>query len=163
MEVMTPAKVFKEPRRHVGGVAPGRPDPAYRAYQILYAGFIAAPLIAGIDKFFHALADWEDYLAPWISGLAGSASGFMKLVGVVEIVAGCLVLLNPRLGGLVVAGWLGGIIVNLLTYPGYYDVALRDFGLMLGALALSQLAREYGNDRRVASAAERGRVEVSGY
>ena len=90
------------------------------------------------------MVDWESYLAPWINDIIpGSASTAMHLVGIVEIVAGIFVALKPRYGAYVVAAWLGGIIINLLTYSGYYDIALRDFGLMLGALTLARLARVY--------------------
>lgn len=118
--------------------------PSYHAYRILQFGFVAAPLIAGIDKFFHALVNWDLYLAPQIARLSPvGGHGLMLGVGAVEIAAGVLVAVAPRLGGLVVAVWLWGIIGNLLLIPGYYDVALRDFGLSLGALALSRLAAEY--------------------
>jgi hypothetical protein len=90
------------------------------------------------------LVDWESYLAPWINSIVpGSASTAMHIVGVIEIVAGISVALKPRYGAYLVAAWLGGIIVNLLTYSGYYDIALRDFGLMLGALTLARLASKY--------------------
>jgi hypothetical protein len=100
--------------------------------------------VFGLDKFFNVLVNWEQYLAPWVNRLLpGTASDFMYLVGVVEIVAGLVVAIKPRYGAYLVAAWLAGIIVNLLTYSGYYDVALRDFGLMLGALALARLASKY--------------------
>jgi uncharacterized membrane protein YphA (DoxX/SURF4 family) len=100
--------------------------------------------VFGLDKFFNILVDWERYLAPWIDRIVpGSTSAAMHLVGVVEIVAGIAVALKPRYGAYLVAAWLGGIIVNLLTYSGYYDVALRDFGLMLAALALARLASRF--------------------
>ncbi len=118
--------------------------PAYQAYQILHVGFTAAPIIAGLDKFFHLLVNWDQYLAPIIARLSPiGGHGFMTAVGAIEIVAGILVALRPRIGAYVVALWLLGIIVNLLLVPGYFDVALRDFGLMLGALALARLSREY--------------------
>jgi hypothetical protein len=118
-------------------------DPAYQAYLILYTAFIVAPLIAGADKFFHLLVNWDQYLAPSIARLLPAAPHtFMLAVGVVEIVAGILVAIKPSVGGYVVAAWLWGIIVNLLLIPGYYDIALRDFGLSLGALALARLAAE---------------------
>jgi hypothetical protein len=118
--------------------------PAYQAFRILYVGFIAAPIIAGADKFLHWLTDWTQYLAPSVARLLPvSPSTFMQGVGVVEIVAGLLVAIKPKIGGYVVAAWLAGIIVNLLMMPGYYDVALRDFGLMLGAIALARLARHF--------------------
>lgn len=119
-------------------------DPAYQAFVIMRVAFTVAPILFGLDKFFNVMVDWEQYLAPWINDIVpGSASTAMHLVGVVEIVAGVFVALKPRYGAYVVAAWLGGIIVDLLTYSGYYDVALRDFGLMLGALTLARLASVY--------------------
>jgi uncharacterized membrane protein YphA (DoxX/SURF4 family) len=119
-------------------------DPAYQAFLLLRIAFTVAPIVFGLDKFFNVLVDWEQYLAPWINDIVpGSASTAMHLVGVVEIVAGIFVALKPRYGAYVVAAWLAGIIVNLLTYSGYYDIALRDFGLMLGALTLGRLAQVY--------------------
>lgn len=98
----------------------------------------------GLDKFTNVLVDWTQYLAPWINDIIpGSASDAMYLVGVVEIAAGVIVGLKPRYGAYIVAAWLAGIIVNLLTYSGYYDIALRDFGLMLAALTLARLASLY--------------------
>ena len=121
-----------------------RSDPAYQGYVLLRIGFAVAPIAFGLDKFFNILVNWEQYLAPWVDAIIpGSASAFMQLVGVVEIAAGVAVALKPRYGAYLVAAWLGGIIVNLLTYPGYYDVALRDFGLMLGALTLARLASKF--------------------
>jgi len=120
--------------------------PAYQAYVVLYAGFIALPILAGADKFLHLLVNWDIYLAPIVTRVVPvSAHTFMLVVGVIEIVAGLLVAVQPRIGALVVALWLWGIIVNLLLIPGYYDIALRDFGLSLGALALARLASEFGN------------------
>jgi uncharacterized membrane protein YphA (DoxX/SURF4 family) len=119
-------------------------DPAYQAFVLLRIAFTAAPILFGLDKFFGVMVDWEQYLAPWIDDIVpGSASTAMHLVGVVEVVAGILVALKPRYGAYVVAAWLAGIIVNLLTYSGYYDIALRDFGLLLGALTLGRLAQVY--------------------
>jgi hypothetical protein len=113
----------------------------HRAYGLLYVAFIVAPIMAGLDKFAHLLVDWTQYLAPVIAArLPVAPATFMQGVGVVEIVAGLLVAASPAIGGFVVAFWLWGIIVNLLLIPGYYDVALRDFGLSLGALALARLA-----------------------
>lgn len=121
-----------------------RSDPAYQAFLLLRIAFTAAPILFGLDKFFGVMVDWEQYLAPWIDDIVpGSASTAMHLVGVVEIVAGILVALKPRYAAYLVAAWLAGIIVNLLTYSGYYDIALRDFGLMLGALTLARLAKVY--------------------
>jgi hypothetical protein len=112
-----------------------------QAYQILHIAFTVAPLVAGLDKFFHLLVNWDQYLAPVVARLLPfPGHTFMLLVGVIEIVAALLVWWKPRLGAYVVMGWLWGIIINLLLIPGYYDVALRDFGLSLGALALARLA-----------------------
>ena len=116
-------------------------DPTYQAYQLLHIGFVVAPIAAGLDKFFHLLVNWDQYLAPVVQRLlGGQGHTFMLAVGVVEIAAGLLVAFKPRIGGYVVAAWLWGIIVNLLLIPGYFDVALRDFGLSLGALALARLS-----------------------
>jgi uncharacterized membrane protein YphA (DoxX/SURF4 family) len=121
-----------------------RDDPAYQAFLLLRIAFTVAPILFGLDKFFNVMVDWESYLAPWINDIIpGSASTAMHLVGIVEIVAGVFVALKPRYGAYVVAAWLAGIIINLLTYSGYYDIALRDFGLMLGALTLARLASVY--------------------
>ncbi|MFH9002207.1 hypothetical protein ACH4E5_03025 [Streptomyces afghaniensis] len=124
-------------------------DPGYQAFVILRVGFTVAPILFGLDKFANLLVDWPTYLAPWINDIVpGSAQAAMYAVGVVEIVAGLAVALAPRFGGWLVAGWLAGIIVNLLTIPGYYDVALRDFGLLLGAVALARLAQRYHGERQ---------------
>ena len=119
-------------------------NPAYQAYVILYVGFVGLPILAGIDKFFHVLVNWDQYLAPAFAGLLPASVTphmFMLVVGGIEVVAGFLVAMKPGLGAYVVALWLWGIIVNLLLIPGFYDVALRDFGLSLGALALGRLDR----------------------
>lgn len=118
-------------------------NPAYQAYQILRIGFAVAPILFGLDKFLNLMVDWEKYLAPWMVRVVGNAHTFMLFVGVVEIIAGLIVALRPRWGGYVVALWLLGIIVNLLTYSGFYDIALRDFGLLLGALALARLSERF--------------------
>jgi uncharacterized membrane protein YphA (DoxX/SURF4 family) len=121
-----------------------RNDPAYQVYTLLRIGFVVAPILFGLDKFFNWTVDWTQYLAPWINDIIpGSASDAMYLVGVIEIAAGVIVGLRPRYGAYLVAAWLAGIIVNLLTYSGYYDIALRDFGLLLGALTLARLASVY--------------------
>ena len=102
-----------------------------------------APVIAGLDKFFHLLVNWDMYLAPVIARLSPiGGHGLMLVVGIVEISAGILVALKPRIGAYVVALWLWGIILNLVLIPNYFDVALRDFGLSLGALALARLSQE---------------------
>ncbi len=119
-------------------------DPRYQAFALLRLAFTVAPIAFGLDKFFNVLVDWPIYLAPWINDIApGSGQDFMYVVGAVEIVAGIAVALKPRYGAYLVAAWLGGIILNLLTLSGYYDVALRDFGLLLGALTLARLASVY--------------------
>ena len=118
--------------------------PAYQAYVILHVGFAALPIIAGVDKFFHVLVNWDVYLAPIVTQyLPVTGQTFMLAVGVIEIIAGLLVAIRPRIGAIVVALWLWGIIINLLLVPGFYDIALRDFGLSLGALALARLSREF--------------------
>jgi hypothetical protein len=119
-------------------------DAGYQAFMLLRLAFAVAPIAFGLDKFFNVMVDWEQYLAPWINDIVpGSASDAMHVVGVVEIAAGLLVAVKPRYGAPLVAAWLGGIIINLLTLSGYYDVALRDFGLLLGALTLTRLAWAY--------------------
>ena len=113
----------------------------HQAFLLLRTVFTIAPIAFGLDKFFEVLTDWDKYLAPWINDLVpGSSHQAMLMVGVIEIVAGVLVAVRPAIGGYVVALWLAGIIVNLLSVGGYADVALRDFGLLVGALALALLA-----------------------
>ena len=112
-----------------------------QAYEILHWGFVVAPTIAGIDKFARVLTDWDKYLAPQIAHvLPVSGHTFMLGVGVVEIVAGLVVAVKPKIGAYVVAAWLAGIIVDLCLHGGFLDIALRDLGLCLGALALGRLA-----------------------
>jgi hypothetical protein len=127
-------------------------NPAYQAFLVLWLGFIAAPILFGLDKFFDVLVDWKIYLAPELNDLIpGTAHEAMLAVGVIEIVAGVLVFLRPRIAAYVVAAWLAGIIVNLLLQADYYDIALRDFGLLLAALALARLALAFPHpiwDRR---------------
>jgi hypothetical protein len=118
--------------------------PSYKAYKILQAGFVAAPVLAGLDKFFDCLVQWSIYLSPLVSQMV-NAQVFMKIVGVIEIAAGLIVAVKPKYGAFIVAFWLVGIILNLLSIPGYYDIALRDFGLCLGAVALGFLAQEYAD------------------
>lgn len=119
-------------------------SPAYQAWWILRLGFTVAPILAGLDKFFNILVDWEKYIAPPASSLVGgNGHAFMMVVGVIEIIAGIGVALRPRIFSYVVAAWLLGIIANLLLIPGYFDVALRDLGLAIGAFALGRLSSEY--------------------
>jgi uncharacterized membrane protein YphA (DoxX/SURF4 family) len=121
-----------------------RDDPAFQGYWILRIGFAVAPILFGLDKFANALVDWEKYLAPWIDGLIpGTATQAMHLVGIVEIVAGIVVALKPRYGAYLVAVWLAGIILDLVSMGTFFDIALRDFGLCLGALALARLAAKF--------------------
>ncbi|MFC7494787.1 MULTISPECIES: hypothetical protein [unclassified Nocardioides] len=113
------------------------------AFLLLRSVFVAAPILFGLDKFVGVLTDdWEAYLAPWVNDLVpGDAHDAMLLVGAIEIVAGLVVLVTPKWGGLLVAAWLAGIIVNLVSMGEYYDIALRDFGLLVAAVALALLAR----------------------
>jgi uncharacterized membrane protein len=116
-------------------------DPSRQAFLLLRTVFTVAPIVFGLDKFANALTDWPAYLAPLVNDIVpGTAQQAMYVVGVVEIIAGVVVALLPRYGALLVAAWLAGIIVNLLLIPGYYDIALRDFGLLIAAVALSRLA-----------------------
>ncbi|HET7340010.1 MAG TPA: hypothetical protein VFL90_01000 [Methylomirabilota bacterium] len=125
-------------------VAPAK-DPARQAFRILQVAFVLAPIVAGLDKFFGLLVNWDQYLAPSIAGMLPVAPHtFMMAVGVIEIIAGLVVAFRPYYGGYLVTLWLYGIIVNLLLARSYYDVALRDFGLSLGASALARLSRRYG-------------------
>ncbi|HET8557689.1 MAG TPA: DoxX family membrane protein [Gaiellaceae bacterium] len=119
-------------------------DARYQAFVLLRLAFTVAPIAFGLDKFWNQMVYWPKYLAPWINHLMpGTGQQFMYAVGVVEIVAGVVVLLKPRYGAYLVAAWLAGIVTNLFSYPGWYDVAVRDFGLMLGALTLARLASVY--------------------
>ena len=129
-----------------------RTDPAYQAFWLLRAGFTVAPILFGLDKFFHVLVNWDTYLAPRIvDHLPWTAHQAMYAVGVIEIVAGLVVALRPRFGGYLVAAWLAAIIVNLLLIPGFYDVALRDFGLFIAAVALARLATAFDAPARFAA------------
>jgi hypothetical protein len=131
-------------RPTVAGLRTRLQDPAYQAFWLLRIGFIVAPILFGLDKFFDVLVDWERYLAPEINDLIpGNAHQAMLVVGVIEIVAGLVVAIRPRFGGYLVAAWLAGIIFNLLLIGDYYDVALRDFGLLLAALTLARLATAF--------------------
>jgi uncharacterized membrane protein YphA (DoxX/SURF4 family) len=122
-------------------VAEQHTDYAHQAYRILKFGFTVAPIVAGLDKFFNLLVDWTQYLTPLVPRWTGIApTDFMMVVGVIEIIAGIVVVVKPKIGAWVVTAWLWGIIINLLLVPGYYDVALRDLGLSFGALALARLA-----------------------
>src|SRR4051812_8838564 len=121
-------------------------DVGYQAYQILRLGFTVAPIIAGLDKFLNVLTNWDKYLAPSVDRmLGGHGHQFMLAVGVIEVVAGIGVFFKPKIFAYVVSAWTLGIIVNLLLVPGFFDVALRDLGLSLGALALGRLSAVYDN------------------
>jgi uncharacterized membrane protein YphA (DoxX/SURF4 family) len=118
--------------------------PAYQAYQILHVGFVVAPIVAGLDKFFNLLVNWEQYLPSFVNKMVGGhGHELMLFAGVVEIIAGLGVLIKPKVFAYVVSAWLLMIVVNLLMIPGYYDIALRDFGLALGALALARLSQKF--------------------
>jgi len=140
-----PLTSAKEPANGNVAVAPANwRDPRYQAFSLMRLTFTVAPIAFGIDKFFNVLVDWPTYLAPWINDIApGTGQEFMYVVGVVEILAGVAVALKPRYGAYIVAAWLAGIVINLLTHSGFYDIALRDFGLMLAALTLARLAAVY--------------------
>jgi uncharacterized membrane protein YphA (DoxX/SURF4 family) len=126
-----------------------RSDPVAQAFMLLRIAFTVAPILFGIDKFAGVLTDdWTRYLAPAFNDIIpGNAADAMHIVGIVEIAAGIVVAISPRFGGVLVAAWLGGIIVNLLIVGGYGDIALRDFGLLLGALTLARLAGAFTGDR----------------
>jgi hypothetical protein len=137
LDVSTRGRVVARPR-----------DASYQAYQILHWAFVLAATIAGLDKFFERLAPWEQYLAPVVRNTIGIGSHkIMMVVGGIELVAAFVVALRPRVGAWVVAAWLAGIITNLLLLGDYYDVALRDFGLFLGAIALARLSSVYDQAR----------------
>jgi hypothetical protein len=122
----------------------GLKQPIVQAYEVLHLGFTVAPLVAGLDKFFHLLVNWDQYLAPPIARLLPfSTHTFMLLAGVIEIIAGLGVLWKPRIFAYIVSAWLVGIIVNLLISGAYFDIALRDLGLALGAFALGRLSQHF--------------------
>ena len=146
----------QQPSPYVGSAVPTEGaradwrDPRYQAFALMRLTFTVAPIAFGLDKFFNVMVDWPIYLAPWINDIApGSGQDFMYLVGVIEILAGVAVALKPRYGAYLVAGWLAGIVINLLTASGFYDIALRDFGLMLAALTLARLASVYDTPLRL--------------
>jgi uncharacterized membrane protein YphA (DoxX/SURF4 family) len=122
---------------------------ARQAFRILQLGFVAAPILAGLDKFFHLLVNWDQYMPAVVARLSPiGGHNLMLVVGVVEIVAGIGVALKPRIFAYVVAAWLVVIIANLLLIPGYFDIALRDFGLFLGALALARLSQQFATPNK---------------
>jgi hypothetical protein len=142
-----------EPHRPLSVAVPPRrlDDPVFQAFTLLRIGFTVAPILFGLDKFFHVLVDWDRYLAPEFTDLFDAqAHTLMYAVGAIEIVAGLVVAFRPRIGGYLVAAWLAGIIINLLLIGDYYDIALRDFGLLLAALTLARLATAF--DRKPAQA-----------
>src|SRR4051794_13939559 len=140
---LSPTSTTSTARRQVGS---WRSDPVAQSFWLLRIGFTVAPIAFGLDKFFHVLVNWDKYLAPVIArNSPWTTHQTMYIVGVIEIVAGLVVLLRPRFGGYLVAAWLAGIIVNLLLIPGFYDIALRDFGLLLAALTLGRLAKLFPN------------------
>jgi hypothetical protein len=121
-----------------------RSDTPYQAYQILRLGFTVAPIVAGLDKFLHLLVNWDQYVPALVNKLTGGyAHELMMAAGVIEIVAGIGVFIKPKIFAYVVSAWLVVIIINLLMIPGYFDVALRDLGLALGALALGRLSEKF--------------------
>jgi hypothetical protein len=137
----TTVRPIHTPRPQVAERPASFQDPTYQAFWLLRIGFTVAPILFGIDKFAHVLVDWDKYLAPEFTDLFNAeAHTLMYAVGAIEIVAGLVVALRPRFGGYLVAAWLAGIITNLLLIGDYYDIALRDFGLLLAALTLARLA-----------------------
>ena len=119
-------------------------SPAYQAYWILHVGFTVAPILAGLDKFSHLLVNWDQYVPGVVANVSPiQPHTLMLVVGVIEVVAGIGVWFKPRIFAYIVAAWLGVIIINLLLIPGYFDIALRDFGLFLAALALARLSQQY--------------------
>jgi hypothetical protein len=142
-----PGLVREGDRESVDVLHAERADPGYGAYVVLRVTYVLLPLVMGIDKYFNALAPWPRYLADWIDNIVpGTAQQFMYAVGAVEIVAALVVAIRPRYGAYLVAAWLAGIVINLVTYGEWYDIAVRDGALMLGAIALGRLAAVY--DRR---------------
>src|SRR4029450_10770854 len=140
----TTLRPVQAPRPHVAQRPADLKDPTYQAFWLLRIGFVVAPILFGLDKFFHILVDWDRYLAPEFADLFNAqAHTLMYGVGAIEIAAGLVVALRPRLGGYLVAAWLAGIIPNLLLIGDYYDIALRDFGLFLAALTLARLATAF--------------------
>jgi hypothetical protein len=140
------AEAIDNTRRYVSGqqksVSVSRPD--YQAYQILHFVFVVAPVVAGLDKFFHFLVNWDQYLPPVVNKMIGGhGHELMLAAGVVEIIAGIGVAFKPKIFAYVVSAWLLLIVINLLMIPGYLDIALRDFGLSLGALALARLSHQF--------------------
>jgi len=150
MATATTSRPMQSSPMPAGALEARRDNPAYQAFWLLRMGFTAAPILFGLDKFAHVLVNWDRYLAPWIDKIVpGTAHQAMYAVGVIEIVAGLVVAIRPRFGGYLVAAWLAGIIVRLLAYPGFYDIALRDFGLLLGALTLARLATAFAPASRM--------------
>jgi hypothetical protein len=119
-------------------------SPSHQAYQLLHVAYTVVPLVAGVDKFFHFLANWDVYLSPIVPRALGiTAHGFMLGVGVIEVLVGLVVAAVPRAGGIVLGIWLCAVIANLLTVPAFFDIALRDGGLALGAFALARLGVDF--------------------
>ena len=144
----TTVQPIHTPRSHRAERPTQFQDPAYQAFWLLRIAFVVAPILFGVDKFAHVLVNWDKYLAPEFTDLFNAqAHTLMYGVGVIEIVAGLVVAFRPRIGGYVVAAWLAGIIINLLLMADYYDVALRDFGLLLAALTLARLATAFPQRR----------------
>jgi uncharacterized membrane protein YphA (DoxX/SURF4 family) len=144
---MSVASVGAQPReqsRLHQGLTRAKGDPAYQAFVALRVGFTLVPIVMGVDKFFNNFVNWEQYLAHWIWNISPwSQVHTMHVVGIIEIVAGVLVALKPRYFAYLVAAWLGGIVIDLLSYSGYYDIAIRDAALMVTALTLGRLASKY--------------------
>jgi hypothetical protein len=150
MNTATTSRSVEEPHLQTATRPASWQDPAYQAFWLLRIGFTVAPILFGLDKFFHVLVDWDVYLAPEFTDVFNAeAHTLMYTVGVIEIVAGIVVAVWPRFGGYLVAGWLAGIIFNLMLIGDFYDIALRDFGLLLAALTLARLATAFPSRRSV--------------
>ncbi|MBI4424924.1 MAG: hypothetical protein HY554_14425 [Elusimicrobia bacterium] len=144
MEVLTPIKIVRAPRRHSGGVAAGAPDAGYRAYELLYFGAAGTMLLAGLAKLFTVMADWSAYVPPLFADWFGSTGAVVVVAGVLQTAIGLLVAFKPKQGAWATAAYLGAAIIALFVLGGRMDTAIRCVGLLFGAVALAKLADEYG-------------------
>jgi hypothetical protein len=120
----------------------------HRIYTLLKFTYGLVPIVAGLDKFTNLLTDWDKYLNPTLAQmLPFSPHTFMLIVGVIEIIAGLIVLARPAIGAYIVMAWLALIALTLLASKGYLDVAVRDLVMAIGAYSLAQLARTEGRPK----------------
>ena len=118
--------------------------------KILYWTFGLLPIITGIDKYLNLLTDWEKYLKPFEGTIPFSLQTFMMIAGIIEIIAGIIVFIIPRVGAYIVAIWLAGIVIVLLAGLNYYDIAARDLVMALSAFCLGELySRKHKNPEKV--------------